>query len=88
MTLGKDQIKGGNTNGRKGGPMPVVTKYICDGCGAEKGETNHWFKITKSADFIGIWTWPEQPDSAPMFCGEKCMLARISKWMQERKEAQ
>lgn len=73
--------------------MPVVTKYICDSCGAEKGVTNHWFKITSSRssdrsglEFMAVWSWASQHDKAPMYCGEKCVLAALSKWMQERKD--
>lgn len=67
--------------------MPVVTKYICDGCGKEKGLVNHWFKISVHSKSIGLWTWLENGSSAAdMYCGEKCVLAAISKWMQERKE--
>jgi len=66
--------------------MPVVTKYICDGCGVEKGETNHWFKVTMNMGFFSIWSWNEQPSPVVMLCGEKCVLAASSKWMQERKD--
>ena len=26
------------------GQMSIETKYICDVCGAARGETNHWFE--------------------------------------------
>ncbi len=67
--------------------MPVVTKYICDGCGAEKGETNHWFRMGADRDAITFAEW-SMGAYPRLFCGEKCVLAAISKWMQERKEAQ
>jgi hypothetical protein len=69
--------------------MPVVTKYICDGCGIEKGICNHWFLIAsgKFSSEILAWTNSVPYESMlPIFCGEKCVLAALSKWMQERKD--
>lgn len=68
--------------------MPVVTKYICDGCGKEKGLTNHWFMFRHDPEDCTLYTWiqDEEDSGVTMFCGESCVLAAISKWMQERKE--
>lgn len=68
--------------------MPVVTKYICDGCGKEKGETNHWFRVSGdwSGEKYGIKVSKWNTDIGGfVMCGESCVLAAISKWMQAQK---
>lgn len=65
--------------------MPIVTKYICDGCGKEKGATNHWFRVRNFKLSNVVTTW-EVGELGEMCCGEACVLAAISKWMQERKD--
>ena len=64
--------------------MPVVTKYICDGCGVEKGETNHWFHSRVDSYGFTVSGWDRAGQG--IHCGEKCVLAALSKWMQERKD--
>lgn len=66
--------------------MPVVTKYICDGCGKEKGLTNHWWLANNDGSSLLVRPFRSNTDGFRIYCGENCMLAAISKWMQERKE--
>lgn len=71
--------------------MPKITKYICDGCGKEKGETNHWFRGSKGNNYQGIKTtwiseWTLEDDNTGMYCGEACVLKAVSEWMQAQKD--
>lgn len=69
--------------------MPVVKKYICDGCGIEKGVCNHWFLVSWGQYSCEVLTWTNNAldqQRIPMYCGEKCVLAALSKWMQGRKD--
>ena len=73
--------------------MPVVTKYICDGCGAEKGETNHWLVTWRNEVGISLVVWKKLNGQGSGFiqelhCGERCASKAISQWMQERKDQQ
>lgn len=59
-------------------PRPVV----CDGCGKTKGETNHWWTVTTTSLEICILSGSTDENAALLpkdFCGQKCMMAYVSK---------
>lgn len=65
--------------------MSIETKYICDVCGAVRGETNHWF--------VGAVTGGVQPalfiegfrvcdnTNVKHLCGQKCAHALLDRWL-------
>ncbi len=73
--------------------MPVNKQYKCDGCGAEKGSTNHWWavRVLDAEDMIlAMWTLDvyeaTMQDAAgfkdvAFFCGEACAIKKISRAM-------
>jgi hypothetical protein len=71
--------------------MPIITKTICDGCGAEQMSENHWWliKSTGSGNWLKITPLanisPEdiEPDDM-LFCGEACAMKKVSEWMSAR----
>jgi predicted Fe-S protein YdhL (DUF1289 family) len=65
--------------------MPIITRIVCDGCQAVKGEVNHWFAIT-----VGMQGAYIQPLEAALrehglerqyFCGRLCLLEALNRWM-------
>ncbi len=71
--------------------MPRVIQDVCDGCGAVRGTTNHWWTIRK-ADAASLTVQPFRPENMPLecglqiFCGEVCATKRISEWMSGKGE--
>ena len=65
----------------------IVPKTICDNCQVEKKESNHWFKILLQLEGRlvlaknGI-TEEEKAGREVDACGEKCVLAIASRWME------
>lgn len=63
--------------------------YACDGCGKQKGESNHWYATTIHREFAAlvIVTFAESQkrmvaaeDSAwEHFCGEECLLKMVAR---------
>jgi hypothetical protein len=64
--------------------------YTCDGCGKEKGETNHWFAAsvdTRPGGFAVITTLETSHTHEPAhsnatwehFCGEECLLKMVAR---------
>jgi hypothetical protein len=53
--------------------MAKVEKYICNICGAERKEANHWFVAQLGEDFLRLMHWPEAPESFHLhMCGQVC----------------
>jgi len=64
--------------------MPIVSKVICDGCGAEKKSENHWWVLAAGIGAIWIQVFNPQEkvaDGAFVLCGEPCVHKKISEWM-------
>jgi len=66
--------------------MAVKGKIVCDVCGAEKKETNHWFTVNLTL-WGGIrfdrWNYenPGNNLSADFhLCGEQCCQKKLSDW--------
>lgn len=63
--------------------MSIETKYVCDVCGAVRGETNHWFVGGTEDSNLQIWPF----DSDPLYggqqhlCGQKCAHAMLDRWL-------
>jgi hypothetical protein len=88
----------GTEKDRKEQTMPKINQYKCDGCGAEKGATNHWWVV--NADECGFVVIPldlyEAADRiAPgklggeifFACGEACVIKKVSQLMGEMQRA-
>ena len=61
------------------------TVYICDGCGAEKGETNHWFavklwpeSVEQPAPRLEIRSFDDAGLNPQHYCGQACLIKRVS----------
>lgn len=70
--------------------MTTVT-HTCDGCGATRGETNHWFavEIKERGTILPVMTITAFLDSSPSaehFCGESCLIKRISVYLADVKK--
>jgi endogenous inhibitor of DNA gyrase (YacG/DUF329 family) len=69
---------------------------ICDECGAQKREVNHWLVAVERADFEGILFVPAEAvvpvtDRATEFqyrdiCGQGCAHTRLSRWLDSLKQ--
>lgn len=63
--------------------MGVETKYVCDGCGALKGETNKWWCLRVSEEGLGIT--PFSPERAihrdtTLACSATCLMHAVGQW--------
>ena len=68
--------------------MSIVTKRVCDICGAEQGETNHWFFGFEDAEMVCIASENTGvPEPTRDLCGERCALEFVQGWLREQKEA-
>ena len=70
----------------------VPMQYKCDGCGAERKETNHWYTAYKTSKTFGtvLSTWEEAKAGAILdfpgvrhLCGRNCVVKYISELMGE-----
>jgi hypothetical protein len=77
--------------------MKNPQQYLCDVCGAAKGDTNHWFIVAKS-DFIDLG--PRYTGTAPTVlisewdsafaetkgvkhaCGRACTQKLVERWLE------
>jgi hypothetical protein len=62
------------------------TQVICDECGAEKKETNHWLKRMDTTNWFALSAneshqggWKVVAD----YCGISCAIKALSKWAHE-----
>jgi len=66
--------------------MAVNAKIVCDVCGTEKKETNHWFRadITLYGDLkFSRWNYDDpwiNLGSTFHLCGEQCCQKKLSEW--------
>jgi len=72
--------------------MPIITKTICDGCGAEKKSENHWWRIVPSGAELRVMplertiVFSERlADDGYVLCGEFCVTKKVSEWMGAQK---
>ncbi len=55
--------------------------YVCEHCGAERKESNHWFVLIVHTEFIEIrpfFPWRHW-STARHYCGESCLQAAVSR---------
>lgn len=66
--------------------MAAINTYICDGCGATRGEANHWWMLavppiegvpTPLVFQVRVWTEGDT-DDYQHYCGERCLTQAIS----------
>ncbi len=61
-------------------------RIVCDGCGAVKQETNHWYSVWLYCDRFLIktlGTLSDIPDGVKVLdlCGQSCVLKSVSEFM-------
>ena len=67
--------------------MKLPSPYICDECGTQKKESNHWWLLTifecETGDKfeIGPWNEDDVQDGVKHLCSESCATKALSKWM-------
>jgi len=68
--------------------MAKVDTYQCDGCGAQKGNLNHWFRLGVQDVSLGIYTWAggDATDDDKHFCSDECVIKAVQQWLSARKE--
>jgi hypothetical protein len=68
----------------------IVSQTVCDRCGAQKKDTNHWFKVDKGQNLFFLWMGdPESVrnrvnDTGRLLldlCSESCVLKALSEFM-------
>jgi len=63
--------------------VKLPTPYVCDECGRQKTESNHWFIQLTGPDVFTLTTWEyTEPDTrgARHLCSESCSSKALSKW--------
>ena len=66
--------------------------YICDGCGAQKRETNRWYlavaqmsNTSPSVRTLAIYEWTENHyEECKHYCGINCLQRALSAWNSEQ----
>ena len=62
--------------------MATLNTFICDVCGMQKKDTNHWWLLFIHADSIGLFKWEAQSkEDALHLCSESCAVKKISEFM-------
>ncbi len=63
--------------------MAAKTQYVCDGCGAVKGETNHWYSVAQGTGVFTVrpWSFADKLDERSHFCGASCVQKALSKFL-------
>ena len=62
----------------------------CNGCGAVKRETNHWYLLfirnAGDVQFVAVSEWSEGDlgEADACACGEKCSHMLLSRWFETR----
>jgi len=66
-------------------------RVLCDGCGAVKQQTNHWWIIESlvagreenAKSYLQIRPWEQdwQNNDAKDVCGERCVSIFVSRWV-------
>ena len=61
-------------------------KYLCDGCGSERKDANHWFTTFNSeGGGISVEKFDPYDDAGQHYCGERCVIVRVSEFLQQLK---
>ena len=67
--------------------MAEVKQYVCDVCGAVKGETNHWYQIRR-LEALHLYRWDfggecreELSGERLHLCGQACVIRKITEFM-------
>jgi len=60
-----------------------ITQYKCDGCGAIKGEANHWWLASNLSGSLAIAPWDGgwAVDRAQHYCGAACVHKALDAFM-------
>ena len=65
--------------------------FCCDGCGTQKGVTNHWWLIeppTKDIRTLTIEPWSVDAafqNGMEHYCGSECVQKRVALFMTEKR---
>ena len=62
--------------------MSIETKYVCDVCGAVRGEANHWFEalVAVPVESLAITKFKGRKGLAHL-CGQKCVHTLLDRWL-------
>ncbi len=63
----------------------IKTCYICDICGAERKETNHWFAANVGRTLV-LRQWEDKQKGNAHICGQECVHKMLDKWMSEKEK--
>ena len=71
--------------------MSRPTSIVCDECGAQKKEINHWWVLCHGQSTVRIWPFAmafettheseKSGESVKDLCSEQCVTRAIGKWM-------
>lgn len=69
-----------------GGEVLLVRKsvYVCDVCGREKQQTNHWWIAYTSGEGFHIDKWRDglaDNDECQTLCGQECVIQAVNKYL-------
>jgi hypothetical protein len=67
--------------------MSTKTIRICDGCGSERLESNHWIVFAGSVLNPKLYSYDDAAQSLTRddmrldYCGQSCAMSAFSQWM-------
>ncbi len=65
--------------------MPKIESYVCDVCGAIRGEANHWWQM-RIENACCLYRWDfcgelDLPDAPLYLCGQSCVQRKVAEFM-------
>lgn len=69
--------------------MAVIEKIVCDVCGKQKQDVNHWWIFdppNEGQELFLLAKWSdERAVTYRHACGQECVIKAVSEWMQKGK---
>lgn len=62
-------------------------QFTCDICGAQKGETNHWWKLVMVPGGFHLFSWDEFIQNSKHLCGRACVIKQVEAFMGKKPES-
>lgn len=71
--------------------MSYSERYMCDICGAEKGETNHWFEAIRDRSegaTLLLTPFMGRHEEVTHLCSSACLIQHVHKFEESLREQQ
>ena len=63
--------------------------FLCDGCGHEKGEVNHWFETYENQVCWEVTQFSHidaaKDSKIKIYCGQQCVMKAFSEYLERQR---